>query len=210
MDPVSRPQSPLAYEARFWGRGFSHVVGLDEVGRGPLAGPVVAAAVVLPPDVHIPGAGDSKGLTLLQRTRAAEEIRARALGIGIGAASVREIDALNIRVATALAMERAVRALPMSPDHLVVDGLPVPSLPWPHDAVIGGDGKVHVIGCASIVAKVCRDQLMRRLATRYPGFGWERNAGYGTPEHMTALQQLGPTPHHRRSFGPVQQLPLFP
>jgi ribonuclease HII len=208
VSKAERPQNPLAYEAGFWGRGFLHVAGVDEVGRGPLAGPVVAAAVVLPPGTHIPEAGDSKRLTLLARIRVAAEVRAHALGVGIGAASVREIDALNIRTATALAMERAVRALPMMPDHLVVDGLPVPSLPWPHEAIVKGDGAVHAIGCASVIAKVCRDDLMRRLAQRYPGFGWERNAGYGTPEHLRALATLGPTPHHRRSFAPVEQVSL--
>lgn len=205
---AERPQNPLEYEARFWGRGLFHVVGVDEVGRGPLAGPVVAAAVVLPPHCVIPEAGDSKRLSLLARIRVATRIRAEAVAVGIGAASVKEIDALNIRVATALAMERAVRALPMEPDHLAVDGLPVPSLPWPHEGIVKGDGTVHVIGCASIVAKVCRDDLMRRLAMRYPGFGWERNAGYGTPEHLRALNQWGPTPHHRRSFAPVEQAQL--
>jgi len=208
VSKAERPQDLLAYEARFWGRGILHVAGVDEVGRGPLAGPVVAAAVVFRPGEQIAGAGDSKRLSLLARIRLAAEIRVRALGVGIGAASVGEIDALNIRVATALAMERAVRALPMEPDHVVVDGLPVPSLPWPHEAVVRGDGSIHAIGCASILAKVCRDDLMRRLAQRYPGFGWERNAGYGTPEHLRALSELGPTPHHRRSFAPVQQARL--
>ena len=123
-----------------------------------------------------------------------------ALAIGIGAASVREIDELNIGRATTLAMRRALEALPVRPGHVVVDGRPVAGLGWEHDAVVGGDGLVHSIGCASIVAKVSRDRLMLRLAGRYPAYGWQSNKGYGTAEHLRALRDFGLSPHHRRSF----------
>ncbi|UCC24971.1 MAG: ribonuclease HII [Gemmatimonadales bacterium] len=199
-----RPRDPLAYERGFWGRGFSRVAGVDEVGRGPLAGPVVACAVVLPPDLHIEGATDSKQLGRPRREELAREILGRASAVTLGAASVREIDRLNILRATRLAMQRALRALPQGPDHVVVDGLPVKGLGWRHEAVVKGDLKVHSIACASIVAKVVRDDLMRRLARRYPHFGWERNVGYGSREHREAVDALGPTPHHRLSFLGVQ------
>jgi ribonuclease HII len=179
---------------------------VDEVGRGPLAGPVVAAAVVLPPRVTVAGAGDSKALSPGVRARLAREIRGCAAELGVGAASVREIDTLGIASATALAVARALRALPREPDHVLLDGRPMPRLSHPHEAVVGGDASVHCIGCASIVAKVVRDDLMARLAARYPGFGWERNAGYGTAQHLQALRALGPTPHHRRSFAPLRDL----
>ena len=200
MVPDSRPQSPLAYEERFWGRGLSRVAGVDEVGRGPVAGPVMACAVVLAPGTHIPGATDSKKLTRMRREELAREILSQAQAATLGAASVREIDRLNILVATRLAMQRALNALPESPEHVVVDGLPVKGLRWKHDAVVKGDLHIHSIACASIVAKVVRDDLMRRLARRYPHFGWESNAGYGSRAHMDALAERGPTPHHRRSF----------
>lgn len=197
-----RPRDPLAYERRFWGRGF--VAGVDEVGRGPLAGPVVAAVVVLPPRTLVPGAADSKTLSPAERERLAREIRAAARCVRLGAASVREIDRADILRATTLAMRRALARLDADPCHVVVDGRPVRGLGREHDAVVGGDGRVHSIACASIVAKVCRDRLMRSLAPRYPGYGWETNVGYGTAEHLEALRRLGPTPHHRLSFGGVQ------
>ncbi len=194
----------LEYEQRFWDRGLSQVAGVDEVGRGPLAGPVVAAAVVLPEGVFIEGADDSKLLDRETRRQVAQTIHARALAASLGAASVREIDRHNILRATALAMNRALAGLPFQPDHVVVDGLPMRDVKWEHEAVVGGDGLVHSIACASIVAKVCRDRLMTRLAPRYPGYDWERNAGYGTASHRNALRKVGLTPHHRRSFGLLQ------
>ncbi|MGW8268676.1 MAG: ribonuclease HII [Longimicrobiales bacterium] len=204
MDGADRLQSPLSYEDRFWSRGLFRIAGVDEVGRGPLAGPVVAAAVVLRPGTEIPGARDSKVLSRARREELAGSILSRAAGVALGAASVREIDRLNILASTHLAMSRALARLPLPPDHVVVDGLPVKGLEWEHEAVVGGDGLIHSIACASILAKVVRDRLMSRLATRYPGYGWETNMGYGTAEHMAALARLGPTPHHRLSFGGVQ------
>lgn len=204
MDGADRLQNPLSYEERLWSRGLSRIAGVDEVGRGPLAGPVVAAAVVLRRGAEIPGARDSKLLSRARREELAGAILADAAAVALGAASVREIDRLNILASTHLAMSRALARLPLPPDHVVVDGLPVKGLAWEHEAVIGGDGRVHTIACASILAKVVRDRLMIRLATRYPGYGWETNMGYGTAEHMAALARLGPTPHHRLTFGGVQ------
>ena len=195
-----RPRDPLAYERGFWGRGLSRVAGVDEVGRGPLAGPVLACAVILRPDDPIDGATDSKQLTRSRREELAGHILQKAAAVALGAASVREIDRLNILVATRLAMQRALRALPQAPDHVVVDGLPVKGLGWRHEAVVKGDLKVLSIACASIVAKVVRDDLMRRLARRYPHFGWESNVGYGSRQHREAVDARGPTPHHRLSF----------
>lgn len=183
------------------------IAGVDEVGRGPLAGPVVAVAVIMPPELHIRGVDDSKRLPAARRRELAVQIRAVALACGVGAASAREIERLNIRAATALAMRRAVAALPLHPDHLLVDGLPVPELGLERQtAVVGGDGRIFSIACASIVAKTLRDGLMARLARRHPAYGWERNAGYGTAEHRAALRAHGPSPHHRRSFAPVRAL----
>jgi ribonuclease HII len=204
MAESKRLQGLLDYEAGFWSRGFSRVAGVDEAGRGPLAGPVVAAAVVLSPGEAVAGARDSKTLSAARRERLAAEILTRADAVGLGAASVSEIDRLNILVATRVAMARALSSLAPSPDHVVVDGRAVKGLGWDHEALVGGDGRVHSISCASIVAKVVRDRLMRSLASRYPGYGWETNMGYGTHEHRAALARLGPTPHHRRTFGGVQ------
>lgn len=198
-----RPPSPLAYERGFWGRGLL-VAGVDEAGRGPLAGPVVAAAVVLPPEVPVEGADDSKLLAAEVREELFARIVATARSVGVGAASVREIDRLNILRATTLAMRRALARLPEAPGQVVVDGLPVRNLGWEHEAIVDGDALVHSIACASIVAKVVRDRLMRRLAPRYPGYGWETNMGYGTPQHRSAVDELGLTPHHRITFAGVQ------
>jgi len=185
------------------------VAGVDEVGRGPLAGPVVAAAVILPAGCWIEGVADSKALSPRRREALASEIVRCAVAVRVGAASVREIDRMNILHATTLAMDRALLTLPVRPSHVVVDGLPVRGLSWPHDAIVGGDGRVHSIACASIVAKVTRDLLMRRLAARYPVYGWDRNKGYGTADHLQALRDVGPSPHHRVTFGRRQlALPL--
>ena len=197
---IERLHDPLEYERRFWSRGLLGVAGVDEVGRGPLAGPVVAAAVVLPEGVEIEGATDSKALGPVERERLSALILAHAQAVTLGAASVREIDRANILVATGWAMNRALDRLPLEPDHVVVDGLPMEVLRWKHNAVVGGDALVHSVACASIVAKVCRDRLMAKLALRYPGYGWDHNMGYGTTEHRDALVRLGATPHHRQTF----------
>ena len=183
------------------------VCGIDEVGRGPLAGPVVAAAVVLDLD-HLParlrrGIDDSKALAPAAREDYAGELRRCAL-IGLGAASVREIDAVNILRASLRAMQRALAALGIRPDAALVDGNFAPALPCPARAIVGGDAISLSIAAASIVAKVTRDRIMRDLAARHAGYGWERNAGYGTREHQRALMSLGATIHHRRSFAPVR------
>lgn len=180
---------------------------MDEVGRGPLAGPVVAAAVVMAPGAVACGADDSKALTAAERLELSCVIWRVARAVGIGAASAREVDRLNIRRATALAMQRAIARLPFEPDHLLVDGLPVPELGTERQtAVVCGDASVHAIACASIIAKVTRDRLMRRLSPRYYEYGWERNKGYGTPEHRRAIDRLGATPHHRMTFSPLAAL----
>jgi ribonuclease HII len=181
------------------------VAGVDEVGRGPLAGPVVAAAVILKRPIH--GIADSKQLTAKERERLAALIRAEAV-VAVGAASVGEIERLNILGATMLAMRRAVDRLAVAPEEVLVDGNRGPELACPVRCVVGGDATVPEIGAASIVAKVVRDRLMVRLAQRYAGYGWERNAGYGTAEHRGALGRLGLTPHHRRAFAPCAQLVL--
>jgi ribonuclease HII len=180
------------------------VAGVDEAGRGPLAGPVVAAAVLLPEGVCIEGADDSKALTTEVREELYSRIRAEARCIGIGAASVREIDRRNILRATTVAMQRALGRLAVAPDHVVVDGLPVKHLGREHEAVVDGDALIHSIACASIVAKVVRDRLMRRLALRYPGYAWDTNVGYGTAQHRAAIDALGVTPHHRLTFTGLQ------
>ena len=181
------------------------VAGVDEVGRGPLAGPVMAAAVVLLQPMT--GLADSKMLSPKRRAALAKALAepGRAL-IGLGAASVGEIDRLNILEATMLAMQRAVARLPARPDLALVDGNRAPVLPCPARAVVGGDREVPAIAAASIVAKVTRDRLMAELDRRYPGYGWSRNAGYPTAEHRRALRELGICSHHRRSFGPVRAL----
>ena len=194
----------MKLERKLWGEGVEHVAGLDEVGRGPLAGPVVAAAVIFRPEDRVPGVVDSKLLTAEEREELVVEIRRRALCVGVGAASPREVDRLNILRASHLAMERALDKLSIRPGHVLVDGLPVPSLGTEHTAVVKGDRKSYTIASASIVAKTTRDGLMRRLAERYPDYGWDTNVGYSTPEHLDALGECGATPHHRRSFVPVQ------
>lgn len=200
---IPRPRDLLEYERRFWGRGLL-VAGVDEAGRGPLAGPVVAAAVILPVGACVPGADDSKQLAPEVREELFGDIVGTAAAVGVGAASVREIDDRNILRATTVAMCRALDRLETPPQHVVVDGLPVKHLGRDHDAVVDGDALVHSIGCASIVAKVVRDRLMKRLSTRYPGYGWETNVGYGTPAHREAIRSLGVTPHHRLTFAGLQ------
>src|SRR6266566_6771467 len=185
------------------------LAGVDEVGRGPIAGPVVACAVIMPAEHRaIAGVDDSKRLTHHQRVRLAVKIRERAVAFAIGAASVREIDRINIYQASALAMQRALGRLKVAPDHVVIDGRSMRTLPIPHTAVVHGDSRCFSIACASILAKVTRDLLMTRLALRHPGYTWERNVGYTTRAHIAGLASLGITRHHRRSFFRVSQLVL--
>lgn len=181
------------------------VAGIDEVGRGPLAGPVVAAAVIL--RCPIEGVDDSKKLKPQVRERLAMQIVAEAW-VGIGAASAAEIDQINILQATYLAMRRAVARLPVLPSSILVDGNRGPEFHCPSRCIVGGDGLEMAIGAASIVAKVCRDRLMARLGGRHGGYGFERNVGYGTREHLEGLVAFGPTRHHRRSFAPVREAAL--
>ncbi|WP_425100290.1 ribonuclease HII [Tropicibacter sp. S64] len=193
------------FESPFWGRGL-RVAGVDEVGRGPLAGPVVAAAVVLNPEAFPEGLRDSKMLSPKRREAMTLLIRQQA-EVGIGFASVEEIDKINILQATYLAMRRALAALPRPPDHALIDGNRNPSdLPCPGTPIVRGDSKSPSIAAASIVAKTWRDDVMKKIATQYPGYGWETNAGYPTKCHKDALRNLGVTPHHRRSFRPVHNI----
>ena len=195
----------LDIERSLWEAGKRRIVGVDEAGRGPLAGPVVAAACCIPFGCRpIEGVRDSKCLSPLQRERLFAEIVQQAVSIGVGAASVREIERLNIVGATGLAMRRALARVGPC-DHVLIDGRDAPDLdPLARTAVVDGDALSYAIACASIVAKVVRDRLMCRLAKRYPGYGWERNAGYGTKEHLEAIQRLGITPFHRRTYAPVR------
>ncbi len=193
-------------ERSLWGQGIELVAGVDEVGRGPLAGPVIAAAVILPVGVGIRGVDDSKKLTAEKRESLLLEIRDKALAIGVGGASTREIDRINILRASHLAMARAIQRLPRAPQHVIVDGLPVPDLGPNATFVIDGDAKVHCIACASIVAKCLRDRLMRMLSMRYPVYGWDHNCGYATADHRSAIFESGFSPHHRRSFDVNSQL----
>ena len=181
------------------------VAGIDEAGRGPWAGPVVAAAVVLDAAAIPPGLDDSKRLPKARREALFAQLRQRAT-LAVGMASVAEIRRLNVLAATLLAMRRAVCALPFPPAHALVDGNRLPCLPCPATAVVKGDRRALSIAAASIVAKVTRDGIMAALAREHPGYGWERNAGYGTQEHRRALERLGVTCHHRLSFRPVAQL----
>jgi ribonuclease HII len=191
-------------ERLLWQLGRVCVAGLDEVGMGPMAGPVVAAAVVFSADVSIRGLADSKVLTRKQRERLADRVRERALGVGVGIVEVPDVDRLNVYRAGQEAMRRALAALaPLTPDYLLVDGREVPRLGIPQSAYPKGDAFVASIAAASIVAKVRRDAIMRELADTYPGYGFERHMGYCTAAHLTALREHGPSPAHRRSFAPV-------
>ena len=196
------------FERPHWRAGLTRIVGIDEVGVAPTCGAVVAAAVIMPPNAHrIPGVRDSKTLSAAQRDRLAPMIRRKAIAVGVGAASVREIDLLNIYHATHLAMRRAVARLG-DRDHVLVDGNRIAGFEQqvgPYTAIVDGDAKCYSIACASVVAKVVRDRMMGMLAVRYPGYGWERNQGYATKEHRDAIRRLGLTPFHRRSFLALQR-----
>ncbi len=203
----------LRYEQECWARGLTRIAGVDEAGRGPLAGPVVAAAFVFSRTVAEAGflgdlarLTDSKKLTETQREAFYKLLTVRAgVEIGVGIASVEEIDRFNILQATYMAMRRAVTALPAPPEHILVDGLPVPGLPVPSTAIVGGDALSLSIAAASVIAKVTRDRLMLELDREHPQYGFARHKGYGTARHIQALLEHGPIPQHRRSFRPVRE-----
>ena len=196
----------LNFERVLWRSGVRWIAGVDEVGVGPLAGPVVAAAVVFAPDVDIDGIDDSKKLEREVRECLAAQIRQRAVGVGIGIAEVEEIDRINVYHAALLAMRRAVEALPMVPEHLLVDARQVPGLPMPQNRFDKGDGLDYSIAAASIVAKVHRDRLMEELDSLYPQYGFARHKGYATAEHQQAVRRHGPCPAHRQSYAYIQEL----
>lgn len=189
-----------AYEKRAGERGFSAVCGIDEAGRGPLAGPVCAAAVILPPDCDIPGLNDSKKLSEKKREALFPVIQEKALAFGIGWATAEEIDRVNILQATFLAMARAVEALPAPADYALVDGNRMPPLPIPGETIVKGDATSASIAAASILAKVSRDRLLRRLDEEHPEYGFAKHKGYGTQAHYEAIRKYGLLPEHRRSF----------
>jgi ribonuclease HII len=183
--------------------GHMVVAGVDEAGRGPLAGPVVAAAAILPLGIEIPGINDSKLLTAEKREQLAVVIRKVAVAIGVGEAGQEEIDEVNIAVAGRRALKRAVENLGIAPDYVLVDGFPLPEMSIPHEALVKGDRRSASIMAGAIIAKTLRDARMRQAGQEYPGYGFELHFGYSTPMHAQALKELGPCPLHRRSFNPV-------
>ena len=219
-DPTQNPKSVPRRRVYKWARWTTIerdlrrekgplLAGVDEVGRGPIAGPVVACAVIMPPETRaIAGGDDSKRLTHVQRVRLGAKIRERAVAFALGAASVREIDRINIYQASVLAMRRALGRLKVTPDHVVIDGRAMRTLPIPHTAVVHGDARCFSIACASILAKVTRDLLMTRLGQRYPHYIWGDNSGYTTRAHVAGLASYGITPHHRKSFCRISDLLL--
>lgn len=195
----------LEFETDLWQQGLLRVAGVDEVGLGCLAGPIVAAAIVIPVNVEpIALVRDSKKLSAPQRERAFKQISQQAIALGIGMATVAEIEQVNVLQASYLAMGRAIRrVLPL--DHALIDGRSIKvDLGVPITTLIKGDAQSYAIACASIVAKVRRDRLMKKLAHRYPGYGWERNMGYGTAQHLAGVQALGITPWHRKTYAPIR------
>jgi ribonuclease HII len=201
-----RLDAMLNFERVLWRSGLCRIAGVDEAGTGPLAGPVVAAAVVFPPHTVLAGIDDSKRLDPEQRAAAEQTIRAAAAGIGVGVAEVDEIDAINIYQAALLAMRRAVVALPEPPEHVLVDARNVPGVAAPQNSFNKGDGINFSIAAASIIAKTYRDRLMDALGAEHPGYGFERHKGYATPEHQDAIRRLGLSSIHRRSFTFLREL----
>lgn len=209
MRPTSPPSAPRDFlrrrERELRQFGFRRVAGADEAGAGPLAGPLVAAAVILPPRARLPGVDDSKKLTPRQRERWAALIRQRALAFAVVEVDAAEVDRSGPYQASIAGMTRAVLALDPAPDYLLTDARRLPDLALPQEAVIGGDRKHLCIAAASILAKVHRDGLMREFEDQFPGYGFARHKGYGTAAHLEALQRLGPCPQHRRSYSPVRE-----
>jgi ribonuclease HII len=196
----------LNFERVLWKSGIQAVAGVDEVGIGPLAGPVVAAAVIFPPGSELAGVDDSKQLEPEQRVKLAAAIRQSATAIGVGLAEVSEIDHLNIYHAALLAMRRAIEALPLKPEHLLIDARVIPGISIPQNSFNKGDGINFSIAAASIIAKTHRDRLMEELEKKYPGYGFAQHKGYGTSEHQNAIRGLGPCPIHRLSFPFIREL----
>jgi ribonuclease HII len=197
----------LGFEKRLWSNGTTLVAGIDEAGRGPLAGPVVAAAAILPRNFSLRGLNDSKLLTEKVRETFFETLTGSGTLVcyAVGVSEPSEIDRLNILRASVLAMQRAVTALSVQPEHLLIDGLPISTFPQSQTAIVGGDGKSMSIAAASVIAKVTRDRMMERWHREYPQYKFDQNKGYGTRAHLESLQIHGPCPIHRRSFAPVSQ-----
>lgn len=200
-----RLRALLAFESALWEQGVVRIGGVDEAGMGTLAGPVVAAAVILPRDLRPRGLDDSKQLDVRARERLCAEVKAGAAAWAVGEASPAEVDGLNVYRAGLLAMRRAVEALPVRPEHLLVDARRIPELSIPQQGIVKGDAKSLSIAAASVVAKVTRDALMAEAERRFPGYGFARHKGYGAPEHLEALRRLGPCEIHRRTFAPVRE-----
>jgi ribonuclease HII len=194
-----------AFERKYQRQGFQLIAGVDEVGRGPLAGPVAAAAVILPNDFFLPGLDDSKKLSEKKREEYNETIHKEALAVSISMISNNEIDELNIYEATKKAMKAAIAGLYPKPDFILIDAMKLET-PFPSESIIKGDAKSTSIAAASIVAKVARDNLMKELSRTYPQYGFDQNMGYGTQEHINALYQYGITPYHRKSFAPIKDM----
>ncbi len=190
----------LTFEKKLWSQDYSFLAGVDEVGRGPLAGPVVACAIIFDKSFYHPDVKDSKKLTPGKREKLADILLANAIACQIGEASVREIEIYNIRQATFLAMKRAISGLSVIPDFLLIDGENLPDSSIPSEGIIHGDDKSFTISAASIVAKVSRDNYMKKLDNEYPQYKFAKNKGYGTGDHISAIRQVGPSPHHRKSF----------
>jgi ribonuclease HII len=202
----TRVLNMLNFERVLWKSGIRSVAGIDEAGTGPLAGPVVAAAVIFPPGIEIAGIDDSKRLDLEQRVKMEAVIRRSARAMGVGLAEVGEIDRLNVYHAALLAMRRAVEALAVKPDHLLIDARIIPDVSIPQNSFYKGDGINFSIAAASIIAKTHRDRLMEELEKKYPGYGFAQHKGYGTAEHQNSIRQMGPCPAHRMSFPFIREL----
>jgi ribonuclease HII len=205
-------RADLRYERKCWKEGIHAVAGVDEAGVGPMAGPVVAAAVLFAPEIFIKGVHDSKQVAPEKREELYPQIMERAITVGVGSAGIDEIDSLNIYWATMLAFKRALAVLTHTPAHVLVDGRNIPGLKLPQTRIVGGDRKSFCIAAASIIAKVTRDRLMLEFDRLYPGYGFAEHKGYCTPGHMRMVEERGPSPIHRRSFSPVaiaSQLKLF-
>lgn len=198
-------QEMMVYEQAQYEQGKMYIAGIDEVGRGPLAGPVVAAAVILPKDFQLLGMTDSKQLSKAKREYYYEQIKKEAIAYTIGVINNDEIDQINIYQASIKAMEHAVQKLDPAPDHLLIDAVKLPGVTCSSESIVKGDQKSLSIAAASIIAKVTRDQMMTKLHKELPAYQFNKNQGYGTREHLDALKQFGPSPYHRKSFAPVKE-----